>query len=80
MPTPTDHATSLVTASALREWPLPKAGGSKHDRGHVLVVGGSPSTPGAAMLAGVSALRVGAGVLALAVARSVAGSVAVALP
>jgi ADP-dependent NAD(P)H-hydrate dehydratase len=80
MPTPTDHATQLVTASALREWPLPDARGSKHDRGHVLVVGGSPSTPGAVMLAGLSALRVGAGVLALAVARSVAGSVAVALP
>ena len=70
----------VVTAALLREWSLPAPGGSKHGRGHVLVVGGARSTPGAAMLAGTAALRVGAGVLALAVAGSVAGPVAVALP
>lgn len=71
---------SLLTPAALREWPLPDAGRSKHARGHVLIAGGSPSTPGAAMLAGLAALRVGAGVLALAVAQSVAPHVAVAVP
>jgi ADP-dependent NAD(P)H-hydrate dehydratase len=70
----------LVTASALREWPLPQPTGSKSSRGRILVVGGSPAVPGAAMLAGVAALRVGAGVLSLAVAASVAGPVAAAVP
>jgi ADP-dependent NAD(P)H-hydrate dehydratase len=70
----------LVTAAALRDWPLPAPGGSKNTRGRVLVAGGSPSTPGAVMLAGLSALRVGAGVLALAVAESRAAAVAAAVP
>jgi len=70
----------LVTSSLLREWPLPQPGGNKHSRGHVIVVGGSPSTPGAVMLAGLAALRVGAGVLGLAVAGSVRAAVAAAVP
>ena len=45
----------------------------------VLVLGGSPTTPGAAMLAGFAALRVGAGVLGLAVAAPVAPAVAAAV-
>lgn len=69
-----------VTAELLRRWPLPHPGGSKHGRGQTIVIGGARSTPGAAMLAGVAALRVGAGVLALAVAESVAPVVAVAVP
>jgi ADP-dependent NAD(P)H-hydrate dehydratase len=69
-----------ITSELLRDWPLPRGEGSKHSRGHVLVVGGAASTPGAAMLAGLAALRVGAGVLALAVDASVAGAVAVAVP
>jgi hydroxyethylthiazole kinase-like uncharacterized protein yjeF len=72
--------TELVTAALLRDWPLPRAGDGKHTRGQVLVVGGSPSTPGAVMLAGVAALRVGAGVLGLAVAESVRPAVAAAVP
>jgi hydroxyethylthiazole kinase-like uncharacterized protein yjeF len=64
----------------LRDWPLPSPGGDKHSRGNVLVVGGAASTPGAALLAGVAALRVGAGRLMLAVAESTAVSVAVAVP
>lgn len=70
----------LVTPSLLRDWPLPEPGSSKHSRGDVLVVGGARSFPGAAMLAGLAALRVGAGVLMLAVAESVAVQVAVAVP
>lgn len=69
-----------ITSELLREWRLPQAEGSKHSRGHVLVVGGAASTPGAAMLAGLAALRVGAGVLALAVDPLIAPTVAVAVP
>jgi ADP-dependent NAD(P)H-hydrate dehydratase len=78
MSTRTDPET--VTATGLRDWALPAAGASKNSRGRVLVAGGSPTTPGAVLLAGLAALRVGAGVLGLAVAASVAPSVAVAVP
>ena len=70
----------LVTPALLRDWPLPLSEGSKTARGTALVIGGARPTPGAAMLAGRAALRVGAGRLSLAVAASVAGMVAVALP
>jgi len=63
-----------------RRWPLRDPAGSKHARGDVVVVGGARKTPGAAILAGVSALRVGAGRLTLCVAESVAAATAVALP
>jgi hydroxyethylthiazole kinase-like uncharacterized protein yjeF len=46
----------------------------------VLVIGGARKTPGAALLAGVAALRAGAGRLTLAVAESVAVQLAVGLP
>jgi hydroxyethylthiazole kinase-like uncharacterized protein yjeF len=46
----------------------------------VLVIGGARSTPGAALLAGVTALRAGAGKLTLAVAESAAVQLGVALP
>lgn len=80
MSTPADERPGVVTPSSLREWALPQPEGSKHSRGSVLVLGGSPTTPGAAMLAGLAALRVGAGVLRLAVAASVAPAVAAAVP
>ena len=77
---PTPRPTSL-TGEMLREWPLPAVTGSgKNSRGDVWVVGGAGGTPGAAMLAGRAALRVGAGRLTLAVAESVATAVAVAVP
>ena len=69
-----------VTPSLLRDWPLPGGGSGKDDRGSVLVIGGARMTPGAALLAGVAALRAGAGRLTLAVADSVAVQLAVALP
>ena len=72
--------SDAITPAALRGWALPGASGSKHARGHVVVVGGSPTTPGAALLAGLAALRVGAGVLALAVPEPVAIPLAVAVP
>jgi len=69
-----------VTPELLRAWPLPEPSGSKRSRGEVLVVGGAFRSPGAAMLAGRAALRVGAGRLTLAVGASVAAQVAVAVP
>lgn len=51
-----------ITPEALRDLPLPSAdGGDKNERGRVLVVAGSVQVPGAAILAGTGALRVGAG-------------------
>lgn len=70
----------LVTPTLLRGWPLPGGGSGKNDRGSVLVVGGARKTPGAALLAGVAALRSGAGRLTLAVAESTAVQLAVAFP
>jgi hydroxyethylthiazole kinase-like uncharacterized protein yjeF len=46
----------------------------------VLVVGGCPQTPGAVILAGLAALRVGAGVLQIASSDSVAPGIALAVP
>ncbi|MBO3084039.1 NAD(P)H-hydrate dehydratase [Cellulomonas fengjieae] len=72
--------TEQVTPALLRDWPLPADADSKYSRGQVVAVGGARTTPGAVLLAGVSALRVGAGRLTLAVARSVAVPMAIALP
>jgi hydroxyethylthiazole kinase-like uncharacterized protein yjeF len=69
-----------VTPESLREWPLPQPGDSKHDRGHVAVLGGARRTPGAVLLTGLGALRVGAGVLAMAVPDEVAVPLAVEVP
>ena len=75
-----DQSPRVVTADLLREWPLPDGGESKNSRGTVLVIGGAARSPGAVILAGTAALRVGAGRLTLAVAESVATQVAVSLP
>lgn len=66
----------------LRSWPVPAPddGDGKEERGRVLVIGGSASVPGAVLLAGTAALRVGAGKLQLATARSVAPGLALAMP
>lgn len=69
-----------VTPGLLRAWGLPSAGESKKTRGDVIVVGGSRSSPGAVLLAGEAALRVGAGRVGLAVPRSIDAQVGVALP
>lgn len=73
-------APRLVTPDLLRDWPLPEPSGTKYARGLVLVIGGSSTTPGAAMLAGTAALRMGAGRLSVATAEGVAVQLAVALP
>ena len=71
-----------VTAALLRRWqiPHPHAAADKEDRGVAMVVGGASEIPGALLLAGVAALRVGAGKLQLAGPRSTASSLGVALP
>lgn len=69
-----------ITPGLLREWALPSGADSKYARGSVLVIGGARSTPGAVLLAGTAALRVGAGRLSMAVAQSVAPALAVAMP
>ena len=73
-------STEPITPALLRGWSLPEPGGSKYGRGQVLVVGGARATPGAVLLSGLAALRIGAGRLSMAVASSVAGALAVAVP
>jgi len=70
-----------LTADRLRELPLPMPHeGSKDERGSALVLGGSAEVPGAALLAGVAALRAGAGKLKIATVASVAAGVALTVP
>lgn len=73
-------ADPVISPALLREHPLPEPTGGKDARGGVLVLGGAAGTPGAVLLAGLAALRVGAGRLTLGVAASVAGPLAVAVP
>ncbi|MDQ1630887.1 MAG: ADP-dependent NAD(P)H-hydrate dehydratase [Frankiaceae bacterium] len=78
----TAAAPAVITPSMLRDWPLPQPGSwaGKDVRGRVLVAGGSQSTPGAVLLAGVAALRVGAGKLQMATAETAATGMAIAVP
>ena len=69
-----------ITAELLREWGLPDPGQSKKSRGRVMVIGGSRRSPGAVVLAGEAALRVGAGRLGLVVPRSIDAQLGIALP
>lgn len=69
-----------VTAQVLREWGLPDPGDSKKSRGRVMVVGGSRRSPGAVLLAGEAALRVGAGRLGLIVPASIEGQLGIVMP
>jgi len=72
----------IVSSQLLRDWPLPDVddGAGKGARGTVVVIGGAADTPGAVLLAGIAALRVGAGRLALATAAVNAPPLAVAVP
>lgn len=70
-----------VTPRLLEDWPLPQPGGEgKHERGSVVVVGGAVSTPGAVLLGGLSALRVGAGKLGVVTVEPTAVALATAIP
>lgn len=68
-----------VTRALLREWGLPDPG-SKKARGQVIVVGGSPRSPGAVLLSAEAALRVGAGRVGLAVPPEIAPGLGTAMP
>jgi hydroxyethylthiazole kinase-like uncharacterized protein yjeF len=73
----------VFDGSTLREhWALPELAddGTKHERGTVVVVGGAGETPGAVLLAGVAALRVGAGRLQICTVQPNASALAVAVP
>lgn len=74
------NRSEKVTADLLREWGLPDPGDSKKTRGRVIVVGGSRRSPGAVMLAGEAALRVGAGRLGLVVPASIDAQLGVVIP
>src|SRR3954454_12221841 len=71
-----------VTPQFLRDHPLPEPEkeGDKKQRGRVLVIAGSIEVPGAALLAGLGALRAGAGVLQIATCRSAAPHLGIAMP
>jgi hydroxyethylthiazole kinase-like uncharacterized protein yjeF len=72
----------IIDASLLSTLPLPDPGpgGSKADRGKLLIVAGSRSLPGAAILAARAALRVGCGTVRAAAPASAAVGVGVAVP
>ena len=65
-----------------RAHPLPPlgAGGSKAERGRVLLVGGSLLAPGAVRLAAEAVLRVGAGKVRIATVEAAATPLGVAVP
>lgn len=69
-----------VTPRLLRGLWQPHPGGDKEDKGRLLVIGGSTTTPGAVILAAESALRVGAGKVQVATTATTAVAVAVAVP
>lgn len=74
-------APTPIDADLLRGLPLPEPkAGSKDERGRVMLVGGSTEVPGAALLAGIAALRAGAGKLQIATVTSVAPHLAMAIP
>jgi hydroxyethylthiazole kinase-like uncharacterized protein yjeF len=79
---PSPRAEPPLDAATLRmRFPLPDdAGDDKYVRGTVLVIGGSAATPGAVVLAGIAALRVGAGRLQIATDARCASAVAVRVP
>ncbi len=74
------HPSDEVTPELLRGWGMPDPGNSKKTRGRVMVVGGSRRAPGAALLAGEAALRVGAGRLGLVVPASIEEQLGVMMP
>jgi hydroxyethylthiazole kinase-like uncharacterized protein yjeF len=73
---------TTIDSAWLATHPLPVHGTdtTKHSRGHVVVIGGGRSVPGALRLSGEAVLRVGAGKLQLATVASVATLLGVSVP
>ena len=73
---------AALDAGLLRAFPLPclSEDGDKEDRGRALIVGGSAKVPGAAILAGIAALRAGAGKLQIVTEEAAAIAIGVAVP
>lgn len=69
-----------VDAELLKAWALPAIGSDKESRGRVLVIGGTPHTPGAVLLSGEAALRAGAGKLQIGTAPETSVALAVQVP
>jgi ADP-dependent NAD(P)H-hydrate dehydratase len=70
-----------LTRASLKQFPLPPVeDGGKETKGRILVVAGSRSMPGSALLAATAAMRAGAGKLRIATVRSIAPHVAAAMP
>jgi ADP-dependent NAD(P)H-hydrate dehydratase len=75
-------AVAELDRERLRDFPLPyhPDDADKEGRGRLLVVAGSRELAGAAVLAGIGALRAGAGKLQIATAASIAVQLAIAVP
>ena len=71
-----------IDDALLARFPLPKIAedAGKEDRGRLLVIAGSRELGGAALLAGIAALRAGAGKLQIATAATLATALSVAVP
>ena len=82
MKSPAARRARVINRRALRSMPLPatEASADKDARGRVLVIGGSTFVPGAALLAGVAALRAGAGKLQIATVRPAALGLGLSVP
>ncbi len=78
MSAPSEATT--VTLQLLQQWGLPEPGDSKKSRGTAMIIGGSPLSAGAVVLAGEAALRVGAGKVAVTTDAAIADVVRIALP
>jgi ADP-dependent NAD(P)H-hydrate dehydratase len=75
-------SNGAITSEFLSRIPLPQPSedGDKDQRGRVLVIAGSASVPGAALLAATAALRAGAGKLQIATCQSIATHLGLAVP
>ena len=71
-----------IRPALLRRWALPQPNESddKEARGRVLVIGGSPETPGALILSATAGLRAGAGKLRIVAGERIALAIGVAVP
>lgn len=78
MSVPSEPTT--VTPRLLQQWGLPDPGDSKNSRGTAMIIGGSPLSAGAVVLAAEAALRVGAGKVAVTTDAAIADVVRITVP